>query len=212
MGRPGIHLGSTATRAFPLVGPGHRGSWIDSSAQTARIGEAGGYDVHPSAMHPQRARDRSDNGYGESVKPAPLRSRQDADGRGARGRSCIPRQRAAAAAEHGADPQALATDARARARELSYAAPTHGYCMRVGISSWEGLWCRFGGDHPNVRALRDWSPIYRREAWSCAEWQSRTGTLLRGCEMAHSPGCLRCLNQPAQIWCLRLRSGMNRLA
>jgi putative hydrolase of the HAD superfamily len=73
-----------------------------------------------------------------------------------------------AATEHGADPQALATDARARARELWYAAPTHAYCMRVGISSWEGLWCRFVGEHPDVRALRDWSPAYRREAWSLA--------------------------------------------
>ena len=72
------------------------------------------------------------------------------------------------AAEHGADPQALATDARARARELWYAAPTHPYCMRVGISSWEGLWCRFEGEHPDVGALRDWSPTYRREAWSRA--------------------------------------------
>ncbi len=72
------------------------------------------------------------------------------------------------AVEHGADLRALATDARARARELWYAAPTHGYCMRVGISSWEGLWCRFEGEHPDVRALRDWSPTYRREAWSRA--------------------------------------------
>jgi putative hydrolase of the HAD superfamily len=73
-----------------------------------------------------------------------------------------------AAAEHGAEPETLAAGARARARELWYAAPTHAYCMRVGISSWEGLWCRFEGEHPDVRALRDWSPIYRREAWSHA--------------------------------------------
>ena len=73
-----------------------------------------------------------------------------------------------AAAEHGADPEALAAGARARARELWYAAPTHGYCMRVGISSWEGLWCRFEGEHPDVRALRNWSPTYRREVWRLA--------------------------------------------
>lgn len=40
--------------------------------------------------------------------------------------------------------------------------------MRVGISSWEGLWCRFEGDHPDVRALRQWSPTYRRESWRLA--------------------------------------------
>ena len=74
----------------------------------------------------------------------------------------------AAAAEHRVDPDALATAARERARELWYAAPTHAYCMRVGISSWEGLWCRFEGDDPDVRWLREWSPRYRREAWSLA--------------------------------------------
>jgi putative hydrolase of the HAD superfamily len=35
----------------------------------------------------------------------------------------------------------LANDARSRARKLWYAAPTHDFCVRVGISSWEGLWC-----------------------------------------------------------------------
>lgn len=73
-----------------------------------------------------------------------------------------------AAVEHGTDPEALAAGARARARELWYAAPTHEYCMRVGISSWEGLWCRFECEQPDVRALREWSPEYRREAWRLA--------------------------------------------
>jgi putative hydrolase of the HAD superfamily len=62
----------------------------------------------------------------------------------------------------------LAVAARQRARELWYAAPTHPYCMRVGISSWEGLWCRFEGEQPDVRWLREWSPRYRREAWNLA--------------------------------------------
>jgi putative hydrolase of the HAD superfamily len=62
----------------------------------------------------------------------------------------------------------LAIGARARARELWYAAPTHAFCLRVGISSWEGLWCRFEGEEPDVRRLRAWSPTYRREAWRLA--------------------------------------------
>lgn len=79
----------------------------------------------------------------------------------------------AAAATHGAklhplDPRRLATAAREHARELWYAAPTHDYCMRVGISSWEGLWCRFEGDDSDTRALRRWSPDYRRDAWRLA--------------------------------------------
>ena len=69
-----------------------------------------------------------------------------------------------AAAARSLDVAALAVAARSRARELWYAAPTHPYCRRIGISSWEGLWCRFERDE----ALRSWSPTYRREAWRLA--------------------------------------------
>jgi putative hydrolase of the HAD superfamily len=74
----------------------------------------------------------------------------------------------AAADRHGVDAAALAAAARSRARELWRAAPTYGYCLRIGISSWEGLWCRFEGDEPDVRSLRAWAPTYRREAWRLA--------------------------------------------
>ncbi len=73
-----------------------------------------------------------------------------------------------AAAHYDIDPATLAVKARLRARELWYAAPTHEYCMRVGISSWEGLWCRFESDEPETRRLREWSSTYRREAWRLA--------------------------------------------
>lgn len=73
-----------------------------------------------------------------------------------------------AAAQRDIDPARLALDARTRARELWYAAPTHAYCKRVGISSWEGLWCRFESEGHEVRALREWFPTYRREAWRLA--------------------------------------------
>jgi putative hydrolase of the HAD superfamily len=73
-----------------------------------------------------------------------------------------------AAARHRVDVKGLARAARERARELWYAVPTYPYCMRVGISSWEGLWCRFEGEQPDVRWLREWSPRYRREVWSLA--------------------------------------------
>jgi putative hydrolase of the HAD superfamily len=70
-----------------------------------------------------------------------------------------------AATEHDLDPAELARAARACARDLWYDAPTHPYCLRVGISSWEGLWCRFEDDEPAVSELRAWAPTYRREAW-----------------------------------------------
>lgn len=73
-----------------------------------------------------------------------------------------------AATQTEVEPATLAVTARSRARDLWYAAPTHGYCLRIGISSWEGLWCRFEGDDANVRSLREWSPTYRRETWILA--------------------------------------------
>jgi len=73
-----------------------------------------------------------------------------------------------AVASHRVEADRLALAARERARELWYATPAHPYCLRVGISSWEGLWCRFEGDQPDVRWLREWSPRYRRETWSLA--------------------------------------------
>jgi putative hydrolase of the HAD superfamily len=42
------------------------------------------------------------------------------------------------------------------------------HCLRVGISSSEGLWCRFEGNDPSVRALRSWAPTYRQRSWKLA--------------------------------------------
>jgi putative hydrolase of the HAD superfamily len=74
----------------------------------------------------------------------------------------------AASQEHPVDIPRLASGARTRARELWHAFPGHPYCRTIGISSWEGLWCRFEGDAPPLRALREWSGTYRREAWRLA--------------------------------------------
>jgi putative hydrolase of the HAD superfamily len=68
----------------------------------------------------------------------------------------------------GIDAARLALDVRAHARALWRAEPTYPYCLRVGISSSEGLWCRFEGEAADVRALRAWAPSYRREAWRLA--------------------------------------------
>lgn len=74
----------------------------------------------------------------------------------------------AAATHYRVDAESLALAARERARELWHATPAHPYCIRVGISSWEGLWCRFEGEDPHLQWLRKWSPRYRREAWNLA--------------------------------------------
>jgi putative hydrolase of the HAD superfamily len=75
---------------------------------------------------------------------------------------------AVAAERHALDARALALDARARAREVWHATDLCAYCRRIGISSWEGLWCNYEGDGEDLRALRDWAPGYRREAWRLA--------------------------------------------
>jgi putative hydrolase of the HAD superfamily len=74
----------------------------------------------------------------------------------------------AANERHPVDPHRLALDARTRARELWRAAPTFPYCQRIGMSSWEGLWCRFEGDEGELPALRAWAPAYKRDAWRLA--------------------------------------------
>jgi len=66
------------------------------------------------------------------------------------------------------DPRRLAQGARARARALWHAGPELPYRQRIGMSSWEGLWCRFEGDGPQARALARWAPSYRRETWGLA--------------------------------------------
>jgi phosphoserine phosphatase len=102
----------------------------------------------------------------------------------------------AAGERHPVDAPRLAVDARMRARELWRAAPMWPFCRRIGISSWEGLWCRYEGDGEELRALRAWAPDFRREAWRraladqgvdddalAAELGERFGTERRGlCE------------------------------
>jgi putative hydrolase of the HAD superfamily len=68
----------------------------------------------------------------------------------------------------GVDAARLALDVRTHARARWRAAPTHAYCARIGFASSEGLWSRFEGAGPEMRALREWAPEYRRGAWAGA--------------------------------------------
>ncbi len=71
-------------------------------------------------------------------------------------------------ARYGLDPRELHTTVRKICRELWYAFPSHPYCKRVGISSWEGMWAEFTGCDPDLKPLRDWAPTYRYESWRTA--------------------------------------------
>ena len=70
-----------------------------------------------------------------------------------------------AQARYGLDPRGMHETLRKTCRELWYEFPSHPYCKKVGISSWEGLWAEFIGPDPNLGALRDWYPTYRYESW-----------------------------------------------
>jgi putative hydrolase of the HAD superfamily len=69
---------------------------------------------------------------------------------------------------HGLDPHSLHRTVRNTCRELWHAFPSHPYCKRIGISSWEGMWSEFTGPAPELKPLRNWAPIYRTEAWKAA--------------------------------------------
>jgi putative hydrolase of the HAD superfamily len=75
---------------------------------------------------------------------------------------------AIAAARYPVSPKAIVESARESARELWYELPTIEYCLRVGISSWEGLWCRFVGDDPSITQLRGLAESYRVSVWEKA--------------------------------------------
>lgn len=60
---------------------------------------------------------------------------------------------------------ALVDAVRHAAHERWYAGPWHGYAAAIGIASWEGLWCRYRGDRPELDGLRAWAPAYRVGAW-----------------------------------------------
>ncbi len=68
----------------------------------------------------------------------------------------------------GVDAEAMRETVRKTSQSHWQRAPDREYCVRIGISSWEGLWARFDGPGDNLRTMRDWAPTYRRAAWSDA--------------------------------------------
>ena len=65
----------------------------------------------------------------------------------------------------GINPQELHATVRETCRGFWRKAPARAFCVKVGISSWEGLWARFEGDDPNLKTLREWGPHYRLMSW-----------------------------------------------
>ena len=53
--------------------------------------------------------------------------------------------------KRGIDAEALYRSIRESCRSIWYASPSHPYCLKVGISSWEGLWAEFKGDGKDLQ-------------------------------------------------------------
>ena len=68
----------------------------------------------------------------------------------------------------GVEADRLYTAVRETARSIWHQSPARPYCVKIGISSWEGLWAQFEGDNPNLRVLREWASHYRVDSWKAA--------------------------------------------
>lgn len=57
---------------------------------------------------------------------------------------------------------------RETAREHWHGLPTYEYCRAIGVSSWEGLWIEYAGEHEQLRLLGSLAGGYRFETWNSA--------------------------------------------
>jgi putative hydrolase of the HAD superfamily len=69
------------------------------------------------------------------------------------------------ASEFGIDPDFLFMEVQQKAREIWHRIPTYEYCLRIGISSWEGLWANFIGEHEKIKELHSLRKKYQTESW-----------------------------------------------
>lgn len=69
---------------------------------------------------------------------------------------------------YGVEADKLYAAVRETARSIWRQSPARPYCVKIGISSWEGLVAEFEGDEPNLRVLHEWAPHYRLDTWNGA--------------------------------------------
>jgi putative hydrolase of the HAD superfamily len=67
--------------------------------------------------------------------------------------------------KYGVDPLMFQSSVRMNARKVWYSLPAHPYCKKIGISSWEGLWAEFKGEHKMLRSLASYKDYYRFTSW-----------------------------------------------
>ena len=70
-------------------------------------------------------------------------------------RDCLIQACGIARDRYGADPLELHDTLRQICREIWFKSPAREFCMRVGISSWEGLWATYEGGNKNLETLKE---------------------------------------------------------
>jgi putative hydrolase of the HAD superfamily len=73
-----------------------------------------------------------------------------------------------AKSKYGIEPEKLRDEVMRRARQLWHELPTYEYCLKIGISSWEGLWAKFLGDNENLKELQRLRIEYQVNSWHFA--------------------------------------------
>lgn len=73
-----------------------------------------------------------------------------------------------AAERYHIDPFEMVATVFRKAKPIWHAASAREYCLRIGVSSWEGLWARFEGEGDDLAELRSFAPGYRHDVWKAA--------------------------------------------
>ena len=55
---------------------------------------------------------------------------------------------------------------RSESRKIWYKSPARSYCVKIGISSWEGLWGSFKSVKEEAKVLSQWIDDYRMHSWN----------------------------------------------
>jgi putative hydrolase of the HAD superfamily len=67
--------------------------------------------------------------------------------------------------KYNVNPDRFQESVRKNARKLWYELPAHPYCKKIGISSWEGLWANFTGEHKMLQLLASYKDYYQFASW-----------------------------------------------
>ena len=70
--------------------------------------------------------------------------------------------------EYSVNVEKLALSARVHADRLLINTSMNEYCVSIGISASEAMWCDFEGEGSEIKELRDWAPKFQKSVWELA--------------------------------------------